>query len=262
MISLDANDPNQVASASSITADLGTANRKMLICSGIAIPGFNTFEDDYIAKDTAVVNLRQTVLAVEQATLSVGLASIGNGNTNFEFAIDQVTLQVDPTSQDLLLSVDMALMGNPSALDRFGYQVVAIITTQTTGISGTISWDKSLFDASADSEVDVAQLFQVYAGTPVPFSGPGVGSATYTNRAYGYTEALQQNANGFVLPYTIPGALYGVNLVVQVEPNPGFHATAQNMVRQISGPTQFVLTVSQPGVSDVDFFISPVSVPR
>ncbi|MEO6830123.1 MAG: hypothetical protein ABI164_09965, partial [Acidobacteriaceae bacterium] len=131
------NDPNQVASASSITADLGTPNRKMLICSGIAIPGFNTFEDDYIAKDTAVVNLRQTVLAVEQATVTVGLASIGNGNTNFQFAIDQASLQVDPTSQDLLLSVDMALMGNPSALDRFAYQVVAIITTQITGISGT-----------------------------------------------------------------------------------------------------------------------------
>ena len=255
------NDPNLVASASSITADLGTPNRKMLICSGIAIPGFNTYEDDYIAKDTAVVNLRQTVLAVEQATVTVGLASIGNGNTNFQFAIDQASLQIDPTSQDLLLSVDMALMGNPSALDRFAYQVVAIVTTQITGISGTISWPKSLYDASGLSSGAIAGLFQVYAGTPVPFPGPGLGGPTYVNRSYGTTGALQQNADGFVLPYSIPGALYGVDLVVQVQPS-GFHPSKQTSIRQISGPTEFVLTVSEPGVSGVDFQITAASVPR
>jgi hypothetical protein len=263
MIPLDANDANQVASSNVIRTTIATPDEEMVICSGIAIPEWNTFEDDYIAYETAIINLRETVLAIKQATVSVGLASIGNGNTKFEFAINETSLTVDPTTQEMILSVDMALMGNPSALDRFSYQVVARVTKQVTGIDGTINWTSALFDASGLSPTEVAQLFQVSAGTsayiPAP-PGKGFGSTVYTPRAFGTTGALMNNNGNFVLPYTIPGAPYGVNLTVTVGINPAFASGRQNIAQQISGPNPVVLTVTNPGVSGVNFNIGYVNV--
>jgi hypothetical protein len=263
MITLDANDSNQVASANVVRATLTDADEEMVICSAIAIPEWNTFEDDYIASETAIINLRETVLAIKQATVSVGLASIGNGNTNFEFALNDTSLSVDPITQEMKLSVDMALMGNPSALDRFSYQVVARVTKQVTGIDGTINWTSALFDASGLSPTQVAQLFQVSAGTSAyvpPASGKGFGSTVYTPRAFGTTGALQNNNGNFVLPYTIPGAPYGVNLSVTVGINAGFASGRQNIAEQISGPNPVVLTTGSPGIKGVDFSIGYLNV--
>jgi len=111
----------------------------------------------YAAKhETAEVNLRKTVLAVEQATVTVGLASIGNDDSTFLFATDRAGLDIDPISQELLLNVNMALQGSHTGLARFGYQVAAVVATQTTGISGTIRWAKSIFDPRASNEAKSA----------------------------------------------------------------------------------------------------------
>jgi hypothetical protein len=266
MIPLDVNDPSTVACHSEISIDFGTPNRKTLICSGIAITEWSVHDDGTIYRETAVLNLRQTVLAVEQYTIAVGLASIGNGKTNFQFATDATNLQIDPDSGYLMLGVDMALMGDPSALDRISYQVVAVVTTQTTGISGTIRWSKGLFDASSLSATAVAQLFQISAGTSTPFvPPPGVdefGSPTYTPRAYGLTTALSSDANDFILPYNIPGAPYDADLIVVVSPGASFNTGHQNTVTQTAGPTTIFLTISQPGVSGVDFRVAAATVPR
>ena len=115
MINLDANNPNQVSSARVIQADLGEANRKMLILSGIAIPQWIVNDDDNTYREIATVNLRTTILAVEQATISIGLASIGNDDSTFLFAADSAGLDIDPVSQELLLTVNMALQGSIQA---------------------------------------------------------------------------------------------------------------------------------------------------
>ena len=207
MFSLDANDTNTVSSATSLTIDLGVPNQQMIVCSGIAIPGFRTLDDDDISRDTAVVNLRINALTVEKASVNVGLASFGNGDTDFEFAVDQSQLQIDESTQELLLSVDMAVMGNPSALDRFAYQVVAIITTQPTGISGTIRWDQSLFDATKPGAIP-AQLFRISAGELgyVPSPSGGFGTETFTADAFGAVGTLTLSKGQFSLPYSIAGA--------------------------------------------------------
>lgn len=256
MFNLDVSDPSQVSSPNAILADLGIPNKRMLVCSGIAIPEWNVYDDGNIYRETAVVNLRQTAMTVEQFAINVGLASFGNGNTNFDFAIDATSLQVDETTQNLLLSVDMALMGNPSALDRFAYQVVAIITFQPTGISGTIRWEQSLYDASALPAAMVPQLFNVSAGTRVtaPSSAStGFGGTTYTPKASGSTGPLSLKDGMFSVPYTIPGAPYGVNLVVEVGIGPLF--SPGGFAEQVAGPDPIDLTTSEPGVTGVDFFI-------
>lgn len=264
MIALDVNDPKTVSSPTSITVDLEMPNQKMLICSGIAVPEWSVHDDETIYHETAVVNLRQTVLAVEQATVHVGLASIGNGDTNFQFALDKESLAIDSMSQEMLLNVDMALMGDPSALDRFGYQVVAVVTTQATGISGAIHWARNLFDASVFSAAEVAQFFAVSAGTNVyvpPASGTGFGSTVYTPRAFGVTEALAVDAGGdFVLPYGIPGAPYNTDLTVIVAIQPPFAPGVATHVAQGTGPNPVILTVTNPGISGVDFWVTKVDV--
>jgi hypothetical protein len=54
--------------------DTGVAGQQAVIFSGIAIPSFGTHDDSTITRDTVTVNLRFTVLAVVQATISLGLA--------------------------------------------------------------------------------------------------------------------------------------------------------------------------------------------
>jgi hypothetical protein len=54
--------------------DTGVGGQQAVIFSGIAIPWFGTHDDSTITRDTVTVNLRFTVLAVVQATISLGLA--------------------------------------------------------------------------------------------------------------------------------------------------------------------------------------------
>jgi len=261
MFPLDANDPSTVSSATSLTIDLGVPNQQMIVCSGIAMPGFRTLDDSDISRDTAVVNLRVNALTVVKASVNVGLASFGNGDTDFDFAIDQTQLQIDESTQELLLSVDMAVMGNPSALDRFAYQVVAIITTQPTGISGTIRWNQSLFDATKPG-VMPAQLFKVSAGELgyIPSPAGGFGTETYTADAYGAVGTLTLSAGQFSLPYSIAGAPYGKNLTVRVDINPAFASGKTSLAQQTAGPNPVLLTAGEPGIAGVDFFISAQDV--
>src|SRR5205809_641119 len=135
MINLDANLNNQVDGAKVIDVQIGEANRRMMIFSGIAKPEWIINDDDHIYRENVVVNLRKTVLAVEQYTVTVGLASIGNDDTTFLFAADTATIDIDEQSQELLLKVDLASQGERTSIGRFGYQVVTVVTTQTTGIS-------------------------------------------------------------------------------------------------------------------------------
>lgn len=164
-INLDFNDSNRVASASVIQFDTGVSGQQAVIFSGIAIPAFGVHDDSTIARDTVIVNLRFTVLAVVQATISLGLASTSNDDSAFVFATDTGSLAIDNTTQELLLQVNAAVSGDPSALLRFGYQVVVIASTQVTGISGTIRFGKDVFDASKITTGKEQRLFLVLADT-------------------------------------------------------------------------------------------------
>jgi hypothetical protein len=162
-----------------------------------------------------------------------------------------------------LLQVNAALMGDPAALNRFGYQVVAIITTQLTGISGTIRFGKDVFDASGLSQSQIFQLFLVSAGTQTelpPPPGGGFGQIQYNPLAYGQINGMTITGDDFNVPYNIPGAPYNQNLVVVIQNGPLFAPAGQTFTTRTGGPTPIALTVANPSISGVDFRITTVSV--
>lgn len=259
MIVLDANNSNHVTGARNIDVEIGQANRRMLIFSGIACPEFGVNDDDRAYTQTCTVNLRHTVLAIDQATVSIGLASIDNDDTSFLFAANNAGVDIDPDTQELLIRVDMALSGEHTHLHRFGYQVVATVTTQATGISGRILWNRSIFDAHALTLNQIAQTFRITANL-VERITPPPGTLTfaydkYTPVAYGFAKGFSSEGADFVVPYEIPGAPYNQNLVVQVEVGSQFLTAGSPGAGQVAGPNPVRLTVTSPGIAGVDFRI-------
>ena len=235
MITLDSNLNDQVDNARMIEANLGQANRKMLIFSGTACPAWSVNDDGHVYHEEVTVNLRYTVLAVEQATVTVGLASFGNDDTVFLIAADSARVDIDPGGQELLLKVSMALQGEDTGLMRFGYQVVAVVTTQATGISGTIRWSREIFN-SPDS-AQVPQMFQITANHVERITPPqGFVFDKYTPVATGVTTGFSRDGNDFVVPYEIPGAPYNQPLVVTVTVGPLFRSNGIPSAGQTGGP--------------------------
>ncbi len=261
MIELDSNINTQVDNPRVIEATLGQSDRKMMIFSGIALPEWSVNDDEHVYHEDVTVNLRRTVLAVEQATVTVGLASIGNDDTVFLIAADTARIDIDPQSQELLLKVALALQGEHTGLNRFGYQVVVIVTTQATGISGTIRWSRDVFDAANQTPGQIAQMFQITANRVERVTPPqGFASDRYIPVAFGVTTGFSHNTDEFLVPYEIPGAPYNQPLVVRVEVGAGFGASGRPLAGQISGPNPVVLTVANPGVTGVDFRVSAIVI--
>jgi hypothetical protein len=263
-ITLDTNDPThtQVASASKIEFDTGVSGQKAVIFSGIAIPDWNLNDDDNIYRQTVTVLLRYVVSKVLNATISVGLASIYNGDSNFLFATDSASLATDPATQELQLLVEVALMGDPASLNRFGYQVVVVVAVQVTGIAGTIRFDKSVFDATGFSAAQVQQLFMVSANTQtwVPNPTGGFGTVQSTPVAYGTITGLTTSGNDFDVAYNIPGAPYNQQLYVTVQNGPSFTPSQPTAIGQTAGPSPATLTAAAPSVSGVDFRVSNIHI--
>ncbi len=155
------NNPNHVAGHKVIRADLGVLGRAMVIISGIARPEWR-INDDHIHHTPCVLHLQERVDDLEQWTVSVGLASIGNDDTAYAFATDEATLSVDD-SGELVLTTQLALMGEPSALSRFGYQIVCTSRHVTSGITGSISWPTYLFRPTSTSPGAVSGVFTILA---------------------------------------------------------------------------------------------------
>lgn len=261
MIELDSNINTQVDNPRVIEATLGQSDRKMMIFSGIALPEWSVNDDEHVYHEDVTVNLRRTVLAVEQATVTVGLASIGNDDTVFLIAADTARIDTDPQSQELLLKVALALQGEHTGLNRFGYQVVVVVTTQATGISGTIRWSRDVFDAANQTPGQIAQMFQITANRVERVTPPqGFAFDRYIPVAFGVTTGFSHDTDEFLVPYEIPSAPYNQPLVVRVEVGAGFRANGSPVAGQVSGPNPVVLTVANPGITSVDFRVSAIVI--
>src|SRR5882672_1098958 len=144
MANLDVRDANQVASVSVVDADLGVGGRRLLVLSGIAITDWKLDSDELHAGENQV---RLAVYArnLEQWSAFVGLASIGNDETEFVFAADSARVGLDPYTGELILYFNTAILGEWSYLGRVSYQVVATVVRVTPHIPGRITWEKELF---------------------------------------------------------------------------------------------------------------------
>ncbi len=234
-----------------------TPGTKGVVLSGIAIPEWHLKDDDTIHRMPYTINLGYPALEVTSATVAVGLASIYNGGSAFLFATDNFTLSIDPSTQELVLEVGLALQGDPASLSRIAYQVVATVVTQQTGISGTISFPQDLFGSAPLTVAGLKPFFAITASMYVQDSAGGFGSGHFVPVAYGALTTVTTQGGTVTANYDIPSPPYNVALTVAVAmsappPDAGFSQTA--------GPGQITVTVAAPDVSGVDFtyFVSPI----
>lgn len=158
---LDAGNPAHVAGHSVIDADLGVGGRRLVVISGIALPSWQ-IDSDEVHRGECKLNLRVQAENLEQSTIQVGLASIGNDDTAWTFATDQARLEVAPTG-DLILLTNLAIMGETSDIHRFSYQVVLTKRIVFSEITGTITWQARNFRPDSASPSAVANNISVMA---------------------------------------------------------------------------------------------------
>jgi hypothetical protein len=120
-------NPDQVVSAEVMDVLLGDPQSHLLIFTGIGLVNFGS--DDGPNRDTARIRLGRTVTQLPadgQFSATVGLASIGNTESDFIFATDKVDIDLDPDGT-LVLTCDLAVQGDESGLNRMSYQLNVII---------------------------------------------------------------------------------------------------------------------------------------
>ena len=155
---LSANDPGQVASFSYIDVELVDPSRRMHIFSGIAIPAFRIDDDGSIHTTTCEVDLGIALPDAQQAVAQVGLASIVNDDSSFLFAVDNARIEIQGATGRIILVVDLALKGDDSAIERFGFQAVVVSGVRSTGVTGRVIWSHALYDATGASEAQWKSL--------------------------------------------------------------------------------------------------------
>jgi hypothetical protein len=176
---LDVNTPHEqdVASPSVLRADLG-AGRTLLVISGVARPEWG-LDTDQTQRPECLVRLRVPATHLEQSTVHVGLASVSNGESEFAFATDSTSLSIDENGE-LVLHTFLALAGEPSTLNRFGYQVVAVDHALATEITGTLTWPTAWFRPASTDPATLSGAFTIEVEertfTPGP---PGLGDVEH-----------------------------------------------------------------------------------
>jgi hypothetical protein len=191
------------------------------------------------------------------------LASISNDETSFVFATDTARVELDPSSGELLLFFDTALLGEWSYLGRVSYQVVVTVVRVSPHIAGTITWPKSLFTPSSRDVSTVAGQLTVLANRYEQIKPPG--SYPYdklTPVTPGQITRLDIGENDCVAHYRIDNPPMAVPLKVTVDVGSAFQAPAPASIAvgQVSGPVVFTLTGSAPSVDGLNFGVGVLAI--
>lgn len=190
------------------------------------------------------------------------MASIANDDSVFIFAVDNARVEPDASTGRLRLIVDLAVKGDDSAINRFGFQVVVIAGVRATGIAGRVLWDKSLLDASNLTSEQLKTVVFIHAnilGTRVV--APGAYTSPELQRiADTIPQSIHRDGNDFWVPYAFDHLPLNTPLCVTVDPSSGF--PSQATAGQINGPLTIVLTQSHLSEAGVDFRITPAGVVR
>lgn len=262
MQTLDARDPNQVASASQIDADLGVGGRRLLVLSGIALTSWE-LDSDETSRGATKVRLGVYARNLEQWSAFVGLASIANDETAFVFATDTARVELDQNSGELSLIFNTALMGEPSALNRVSYQVVVTVVRVTPHIAGTITWPKSLFTPPSRDVSTVASQLTVMANRHERITPQGAFPYDkLTPVAPGQIVRLDIGPNDCVAHYRIDNPPMALPLKVTVDAGPAFRTNAPGtvVVGRVAGPDVFTLTGGAPSVDGLNFAVGVIVV--
>ena len=266
---LDVNDPNQVSSPEVLDVLLGLPQNHLLIFTGIAIPEFAPGKG--LSQEQVTVKLGKTVRNPQipfQYSATVGLASIGNADSDYTFATDDVTVVADPQSGELQLLCDIAVQGD-SILHRFSYQASVIVQTSEPAISGSIFWRKSVASALPQFAND---LFTVEAAILIP-PPPGQFGGTFQKVADGSVIYPPAPANSGFLPdglfvqYVIENPPLNTDLYIICNPVDGAFQPAGSSAGTfscvlISGSSPVNLKPPNLQMSGVDFLLELIPPPR
>jgi hypothetical protein len=257
---IDARDPNQVSSARVIEADLGVHNRRLLVISGIAIYNWRVDTDQF---EYGEVRVKLGVYAreLEQASPFVGLATIGNGESEFAIGIFRARVDLDPDTGELSLYARTVLSGEWSELYRFAYQVVATVVHVGTFIEGTITWPTSLRKPPSEDPSTIAPHVSVVANhrSMKEGQGPWAASEDLTPVTPGVIDSLQVREDQCEAHYRIDNPPLGMPLKVTATPSADFPDEPRGTLSssRTSGPDVFTLSLTESS-QVVDFAISRV----
>lgn len=255
-------DPNQVSSPGVLDLVLGVPPTRLLIFTGVAIPEYATNDD--LIREPVTVNLGKTVANPKLPftySATVGLASIGNSDSDFTFATDDVSVVADPNTGELQLVCDLAVQGS-SQLHRFSYQANVIVQTTEPSISGSIFWRKSVATAQPQFPNN---LFTVQAAILIP-PQPGQFGGTFQKVADGTViyPAASANPNflpdGFFVQFLIENPPVDTPLYIICNPVDGAFQAAESQAgtfscATISGPSPMTLTPPNLQINAVDFIL-------
>jgi hypothetical protein len=257
-IPLDVKNHQQVASSRSIQVRLGNPPAHLVILTGIAIPSWDSQDEDDMNGAEVIVNLRMPAVRLLQWTASIGLANIVNEDSDFTFGTDQVELELVKTNLELHACIVVA--GEPSYLNRFSYEATAVIEIEEPLIAGTIRWQDGTLDGGPAGG---GPWFELRATTHVDDGTP-----------FGRDDQVLASDTGFVqpshtgtineLPYALHGLPFEVPLTISVSPNSLVPSPGHLLrLEQVSGPPQpITLTGQRPQVLDLDFEMDAIDVPK
>lgn len=253
---LDARDPTQIKSVSHIDADLGVGNRRLLVLSGIALTDWK-LDSDELSRGEILIRLGHHASSLEQWSTHVGLASISNDESSFVFAVDTARIELDTVTNELLLFVNLALLGEWSFLGRISYQVVLTVVRFNPQVAGTITWAKSIFSPPNGNISTLAGHISIVANKYeriIP-EGEGFIQDRLTPMTPGQLVRLDIVGDDYVAHYRIDNPPMGIDLRVTVAVDEVFGAAPDKdmVLGQVGGPWVFKLTGSEPAVDGINF---------
>jgi hypothetical protein len=204
----DPNQPSGVESPQQLSLAVGTS--RLNVYSGIAVPEWVSTSTDNPETGEIVVRLPGPVSEVAQWSVSVNLASIGNDESDFQFAAGRATVALDDSNGDVMLHVPASLLGSQSYLHRFAYHVSVLASAVQTAVQGEIRWSPSL-----GGPVDPIPTFRVDVGVVIP-PPPGQLGPGFQVESYGFSQPATMFNDMWTAPYAVGGHLpLGVALTVR-----------------------------------------------
>ncbi|GAA1658035.1 hypothetical protein GCM10009806_28500 [Microbacterium flavum] len=158
---------------------------------------------------------------------------------------------------ELILTTNLALLGEPSSLNRFSYQVVAVISRAVNEITGTIKWPRAVWSPPDVVPSTVSQCFRVTANlrTVTPLTGGGFGgvSESLVPAVEGEIIDVQVGDESVLARYRIANPPRNRELrITCLASIPG--VTTEFSVGPLDPPRAiFTLDANSPSRSDVDF---------
>lgn len=239
---LHVGNPSEVVGAAVVRAELGDG-RTMVVLSGIARPEFE-INDDHVHQESCRVHLGEPGERMVTSSIHVGLASISNDDTEFVFAVDSAALERDLASDELVLTVALAISGERSYLHRFSYQVVLYEQVVATEITGTLTWQAATFSPVPPDPATVTNTLSVVAIE-------GAGAALGPVFAVGTIMSVNADGGAFHATYRITDVPKDklLTVVCNVQGLP----PEISMVPTDAGAAVLTLTAARPTRSGIDF---------